>query len=55
MDTSMCLGLVYNAAASDLEDLPIHLDAVRLENGTRILCDRLEPAGSKRKDRRPCA
>ena len=47
--------VLYNTAAPDLEDLPIDLDPVRLEDLSRVLGNSLETVSSQREDGRPRA
>lgn len=43
---------MHDTAASDLEDLPVDVDAVRFEDRRCVVCDGLVAAGGEREDGR---
>ena len=43
---------LHNAAAGELQDLPVDLDPVRFEDLARVFRDSLEAASREREDRR---
>ena len=55
MPVRLWASVLHNAAASDLEHFPIHLDAMTFEDLARVLSDSFEATRSKRQNRGTCA